>query len=199
MRLFIIGSFVGYATAFLFSARMHGRFDKKATIIGAGLAYAIIPAIPPILGQLGVLRPDTPGILPILITFAALSYGSVSVLQIGVTSALADIADENELKHGIRQEGVLYATRALASKLDMAVGAALAAAVITVIKFPDKARPGQVEQETLFNLALWDGALAAIPGLVAALCYGRYRINRATYEATRAALAEKRALAAAAQ
>lgn len=196
MRLFIIGSFVGYATAFTFAARMHGRFDKKATIIGAGLAYAIIPAIPPVLGQLGVLRPDTPGILPILIVFAALSYAAISVLQISVTSALADIADENELKHGIRQEGILYATRALAAKLDQAVGVALASAVITFIKFPHKARPGHVEEDTLFNLALWDGALAAIPGVVAALCYGRYRINRATYEATRAALLEKRALAA---
>jgi Na+/melibiose symporter-like transporter len=199
MRLFIIGSFVGYITAFIFAARMHGRFDKKATIIGSGLAYAVIPAIPPVLGQFGILRADTPGILPILIAFAALSYASISVLQISVTSALADIADENELKHGIRQEGILYSTRALAAKLDQAVGAALAAAVITFIRFPDKAKPGQVDEDVLFNLALWDGALAAIPGVLAALCYGRYRINRATYEATRAALTERRALATAAQ
>ena len=195
MRLFIIGSFVGYVTAFIFAARMHGRFDKKATIIGSGLAYAVIPAIPPILGQFGILRPDTPGLLPILIVFAALSYAAISVLQISVTSALADIADENELKHGIRQEGILYSTRALAAKLDQAIGAALAAAVITFIRFPDKARPGEVDEDVLFNLALWDGALAAIPGLIAAVCYGRYRINRASYEATRAALTQRRALA----
>jgi hypothetical protein len=56
-----------------------------------------------------------------------------------------------------------------------------------------------VDEDVLFNLALWDGALAAIPGVLAALCYGRYRINRATYEATRAALTERRALATAAQ
>jgi len=192
LRLFIIGSFVGYATAFLFAARMHGRFDKKATIIWSGLAYAVIPAIPIVLGQLGVLRPDTPGLLPILITFAAFAYGSLSILSISVMSALADVADQNELKHGVRQEGILYSTRALAAKLDQALGTFLAGAVITLIAFPEKARPGTVAADVLHNLAWWDGALAAAPGVIAAVCYGRYRINKASYEATRAALVEKR-------
>lgn len=192
LRWFIVGSFVGYATAFLFAARMHGKFDKKATIIWSGLAYAVIPAIPIVLGQMGVLRADTPGLLPILIAFAALAYGSVSILSISVMSALADVADENELKHGVRQEGILYSTRALAAKLDQAMGTAIAGVVITFIAFPQKAKPGGVDADVLWNLALWDGVLAAVPGVVAAVCYGRYRINKASYEATRAALAARR-------
>ena len=178
---------------------MHGRFDKKATIIASALAYAVVPAIPIVLGQLGVLKPDTPALLPILISFAALSYGSISILSISVMSALADVADQNELKHGLRQEGILYSTRALAAKLDQAIGTALAGAVITFIAFPEKAKPGRVDDEVLFNLALWDGVLPAIPGVIAAVCYGRYRINKASYEATRAALVDRRALAAPAQ
>jgi len=199
LRLFIIGSFAGYLTAFLFAARMHGRFDKKATIIASALAYAVVPAIPIVLGQLGVLKPDTPALLPILISFAALSYGSISILAISVMSALADVADQNELKHGLRQEGILYSTRALAAKLDQAIGTALAGAVITFIAFPEKAKPGRVDDEVLFNLALWDGVLPAIPGVIAAICYGRYRINKASYEATRAALADRRTMAVPAQ
>jgi len=198
LRYFIIGSFAGYLTAFMFAARMHGRFDKKASIIWGALAYAVIPAIPIVLGQLGILRPDTPGLLPILIAFAALSYGAISILSISVMSALADIADQNELKHGVRQEGILYSTRALAAKLDQAMGTALAGAVITFIAFPEKAKPGRVDEDVLFNLALWDGALAAVPGVIAAVCYGRYRINKASYEATRAQLAELRVERAAA-
>ena len=192
MRLFIIGSFIGYALAFAFAARMHGRFDKKATIVWAAVAYAVVPTIPLILGQLGVLRPDTPGLLPILIAFATVAYLSVSMLQIGIMSALADVADENELRFGVRQEGILYSTRALAAKIDQAIGSALAGFVLLFIAFPEKARPGQVPQDVLFNLALWDGVLAAVPGLLAAACFARYRINRHTYEATRAALAERR-------
>ncbi|WP_374469503.1 MFS transporter [Phenylobacterium sp.] len=193
MRLFIIGSFLGYATAFAFAARMHGRFDKKATAIWSAVAYAVIPTIPIVLGQMGVLGPDTPGLLAILIAFATFAYAAVSVLQISIMSALADIADENELKYGVRQEGILYSTRALAAKLDQAIGTALAGFVIALIAFPDRAQPGQVAPEILNNLALWDGLLAAVPGLIAAWCYGRYRIDRQAYEVTREALAKRRA------
>jgi Na+/melibiose symporter-like transporter len=192
MRLFIIGSFVGYVTAFLFAAKMHGRFDKKRTAIWSCLAYAIIPGTPTTLGLLGVLGPDTPFLLPILIAFATAGYAAVSILQISIMSALADIADENELKHGVRQEGILYSTRALAAKVDQAIGTALAGFVITLIAFPEKAQPGDVALGILHKLALWDGVLAAIPGVIAAACYGRYRISRQSYQATREALLKRR-------
>jgi GPH family glycoside/pentoside/hexuronide:cation symporter len=192
LRMFIIGSFIGYATAFLFAARMHGKFDKKRTIIVSCLAYGVIPAIPLVLGQMGILTPETPGLLFILIFFGAFAYAAISILQISVMSALADIADENELKFGLRQEGILYSTRALAAKIDQAIGAALAGFVLAFITFPEKAKPGAVNADVLYNLALWDGVMAAVPGVIAALCYGRYRITRDSYEATRLALAARR-------
>ena len=193
LRWFIIGSFVGFATAFLFAARMHGRFDKKATLVWGTVAYAIFTAAPLVLGLTGVLHQGMPNLLPILIAFSALSYGAISVIQIGAMSALADVADENELRFGVRQEGILYSTRALAAKVDQAVGSALAGFVLLLIVFPEKAQPGQVGAGVLHNLALWDGVIAAGPGLIAAICYTRYRITRASYETTRAALVEKRA------
>ncbi|WP_293676031.1 MFS transporter [uncultured Phenylobacterium sp.] len=192
LRWFIIGSFIGYILAFFFAARMHGRFDKKATMIAACLGYAIVPAIAPTLGMMGLLKADSPLLLPILIALGAFGYLAISFLTISVTSALADIADENELKHGIRQEGILYSTRAFAGKLDQAVGAALAGFVVSFIAFPRKATPGQVPEDVLFNLALWDGVVTIVPGVLAAICYGRYRINHTTYLETRRLLAERR-------
>lgn len=197
VRWFVIGSFIGYGSAFAFAARMHGKFDKRATLIWGAMAYALTTAAPLVLGLFGVLTPQTPNLLAILIGFSALSYGSMSVLQIGAMSALADIADENELRFNVRQEGILYSTRALAAKIDQALGSALAGFVLLLIAFPEKAKPGEVGEGVLHNLALWDGVIAAIPGVLAALCYGRYRINRASYEATRAAIMARRAAAAA--
>jgi Na+/melibiose symporter-like transporter len=191
---FILGSFVGFVAAFGFVPRLHKRFDKKRTIMASAVVYAIAPAIPILLGMAGVLRPETPGLLPILIAFAAVSYGSVSVMAISVMSALADVADENELKHGIRQEGVLYSTRALAAKLDQAVGTAVAGFALTFIQFPVKATPGHVAPAILHNLALWDSVIAGVPGLIAVLFYARYRITRQSYEATKAALVARRGL-----
>lgn len=198
LRWFVVGSFAGYATAFAFAARMHGRYDKKRTAIWACLIYAAVPAIPLTMGMMGILTPQTPNLLYILMAFAAVAYGAISVLQISVMSMLADIADENELRFGVRQEGILYSTRALSAKIDQAIGTFLAGMVLLFIAFPEKAKPGAVEEGVLFNLALWDGLLAAIPGVIAAFCYGRYRIDRAAYEATRRALAERRGPVAAA-
>ncbi|MEW5686777.1 MAG: MFS transporter [Pseudomonadota bacterium] len=195
LRWFVIGSFVGYAAAFAFAARMHGKFDKRATLVWGGVAYSVTTAAPLVAGLTGVLTPETPNLLAILIAWSALSYGSLSVLQIGAMSALADIADENELRFGVRQEGILYSTRALAAKIDQAIGSVLAGFVLLLIAFPEKARPGAVADGVLHNLALWDGVLAAIPGLIAAVCYGRYRISKQTYEETRAALVARRARA----
>jgi len=111
-------------------------------------------------------------------------------------SALADVADENEARHGIRQEGVLYSTRTLFAKVDQAIGTALAGLVLTLIAFPEKAKPGQVNGEVLQSLALWDGVIAGVPALVAAFFYGRYRITKTSYDQTRAAIAARKAAAA---
>lgn len=197
IRWFVIGSFGGYLSAFVFAARLHGRYDKRAVMIVSAIVYAVAPAVPIILGGMGVLKAATPGLLSILIAISVISYGSASVLSISVMSALADVADENELKFGIRQEGVLYSTRSLFAKVDQAVGAALAGAVLTIIAFPVKAKVGEVAAEVVWNLAVWDGLIAAVPGLIAVIFYWRYRITRTTFEATRQALHERRSSLAA--
>src|SRR5690606_9948012 len=130
LSYFVIGSFFGFLTAFVVSARLHGKYDKKKTMIVSAIVYAIAPAVPLVLGMMGILTPTTPGILPILIASTIFSWGAVSVMTISMMSALADIADENELKFGVRQEGVLYATRSLFAKIDAAIGTALAGIVL---------------------------------------------------------------------
>jgi Na+/melibiose symporter-like transporter len=131
-------------------------------------------------------------LLPFLIIFAGLAAMVGSIMNISVMSALADIADENEVKYGYRQEGVLYSTRALFSKLDSAIGHFFASVALAVIAFPKKAAPGHVDQDVLNHLGLVDGPVAMIPGLIAAFFYARYRINKSSYEATKARLAELR-------
>jgi glycoside/pentoside/hexuronide:cation symporter, GPH family len=199
LRLFIIGTFVGYATAFLMAARLHGRFDKRRTMIVAALTYAIVPAIPIALGMAGIMTADMPYLMVILVGFSMVSNGALSVLSISVMSALADVADENEAKHGVRQEGVLYSTRTLFAKVDQAIGTALAGLILTLIAFPEKAQPGMIPRDVLWNLALWDGIIAAVPTFAAAYFYGRYSIDLKAYQATRAAIAARRAAAAPAE
>lgn len=192
ISLFVIGSFTGYLFAAFAVKPLHAKFDKRWTGAIALSLYSIGPALPLALGYFGVLSADTPGILWILIAFSILQHAPYSLMITTVTSALADIADENELRHGVRQEGVLYATRTFFQRVDQALGTALAGWVLSTIAFPKNAKPGEVPNEVLMALAA-AFALSAIPGLIAGIFYGMLRVTRGTYESTRLALAERAA------
>jgi Na+/melibiose symporter-like transporter len=84
---------------------------------------------------------------------------------------------------------MLYSTRTLFQKVDQAIGAALAGGVLTLINFPEKAKPGEVDLSMVQQIAIWDGLLATIPGVIAIYFYSRCRTTRGSYETTRAALA----------
>ena len=189
--LFVIGSFCGYAFAATVVKRVHARFEKRWTGVFAVALYAIGPALAPLLGWLGIISHETAGIMWIVMGLGALGHMAYSLMTTTVYSALADIADENELKYGIRQEGVLYSTRTFFARIDQALGTALAGWVLAIIAFPAKAIPGEVDPGVLSNLALAT-VLSTIPGLFAAASYAFLRVTRETHDATRAALDAKK-------
>jgi len=195
---FVIGSLCGYVFAAFAVKRLHARFDKRWTGAIACLVYTIGPALPVMLGYFGVLTPTTPYLLAILIAFSFLQHAPYSILTTTIRSALADIADENELKTGMRQEGILYAARTFFQRIDAALGTMLAGWALVYINFPDKAKPGQVDPDTVMGI----GAvflLATIPGLVATLFYAMVRVTRTSYDTTKEALVIDRAERAAAE
>ena len=190
--LFVIGSFAGYAFAATVVKRVHAKYEKRWTGVFAVMLYAVGPALAPLLGWLGIINHETAGIMWIVMALGALGHMAYSLMTTTVYSALADIADENELKYGIRQEGVLYSTRTFFARIDQALGTALAGWVLAIIAFPAKAIPGAVDAGVLSNLALAT-VLSTIPGLFAAATYGFLKVTRATHDATRAALDAKKA------
>ena len=187
---FALGSFVSYAFGAAIVAWLHRRFDKRRTCTVAVIVYCIGPALPLALGYMGVLSAETPYLLALLIAFSLLQHLPFSLMTTTVFSALADIADENELRFGARQQGILFSTRNFFSRLDQAIGAALAGWALTWIAFPAHAVPGQVPQPVLQGLAL-AFVLSTVPGLLTAFFYNRLGISSASYAATRAALATK--------
>jgi Na+/melibiose symporter-like transporter len=164
------------------------------TIVWTAVGLSIFPAMPVIL-RLADLFPANGAaeLLWSIVAFGALSSACGSILNISVMSALADIADENELRIGHRQEGTLYAARTFFAKLDGSIGHGVAAVALSIIAFPDKAVPGQVAEETIWWLGMIDSPISIIPGIVAACFYAQYRINRSSYESTRAEIARRHA------
>ena len=188
---YAFGTAGGYILGGLIVKRLHRKFDKRWTGAAASLGYAILPAIPLGLGYIGVMSPTTPGLLYVLIALAVLQYAPYSIVSTTIRSALADIADEVELKFGVRQEGLLFAARTFFQRVDTALGTALAGWVLTLVAFPAKAVPGQVPQGALQGLAA-AYVLATIPGVIAAFFYTMMRVTRDTHAATQAAIAERR-------
>jgi len=185
-NLILIGSFFGYLTGFLLSAHIHGRFDKRATTVTTALLLSIFPAMPVILRLTGFFPENgSPWLLWCIAGFGALSAASGSILNISVMSALADIADENALRYGVRQEGMLYSARTFFAKLDNSLGLGLAAVALKLMDFPDNAKPGQVDPDTIWWLGVVDSPLSILPGVIAAILYAQYRINKSSYEETR--------------
>lgn len=191
ISLFAVGSFVGYVFGAFAVTKLHARYDKRWTGMVALIIYCVGPALPLLLGYFGILSPQTPALLWILIGFSILQHAPYSIMTTTVYSALADIADENEAKFGVRQEGILYAARTLFARVDQAIGTALAGWVLSLIAFPAKAVPGEVAQPVLLSLAA-AFVLSTIPGLIAAIFYGMLRVTRETYDATRAVLDDRR-------
>ena len=136
-----------------------------------------------------------PELLWSIVAFGALSSACGSILNISVMSALADIADENEVRLGHRQEGTLYAARTFFAKLDNSIGHGVAALALSIIAFPDKAVPGQVDADIIWWLGMIDSPITILPGIIAACFYAQYRINRSSYEETRRELKRRRAAA----
>ena len=197
LRWYSLGSLVGFLCALTLTPRLHARWGRRPVIICSTAATVVFPALGYSLRELGLIFPNgDPRLLPTLVSIAAVSYAVGAILNISVMSALADVADENEVRFGVRQEGVLYSTRALFAKVDTAIGAALAGAVLTLIAFPERAQPGEVDAEVIRNLGLFLGPISMIPGVIAIFLYGRFNISRADFVATRAKIQEiKRAQA----
>ena len=184
---FALGSFVSYIAGSFIVARLHRTLDKRWTGAIAVLIYSVGPAIPLTLGYFGVLSSDNPVLLPILIAFSLLQHLPFSVMTTTVFSAFADIADENELRYGARQQGILYSTQTFFARIDQAIGAALAGWVLTLAAFPAKAVVGQVPNHVLNGLAI-AFVVSTVPGLLAAFAYAKLGINAKSHAATRAAL-----------
>ena len=145
------------------------------------------PDNPVLLGYVGILTLSTLYLVAILIGFSLFQHSGYSLLTTTMRSALADIADENELKTGMRQEGILYSARTFFQRIDAALGTMLAGWTLVLINFLAKAVPGQVGQDTLDGIAV-AFMLSMIPGIIAAGFYAMLRVTRVTYEQTRAAL-----------
>ena len=190
LRYFALATPLAFTIAFIITPKLNDRFDKTWTMVG-GVAVLVLAAVTPVSLRLLGLLPENnhPAIFPTLMVFIGIFYGAGAVLNISVMSALADVADDHELNTGKRQEGIFYSARTFVGKTTSAFGLLIGGIAIDLIGWPTGVSSAdQVADQTIFNLGLIDGPIAAVPSLFAIYFYGRYSISKKRYLEIKAGL-----------
>ncbi|RYG05200.1 MAG: sugar transporter [Caulobacteraceae bacterium] len=178
-----MGNFISAALAFALAAPLSKRMGKKtAAQITKVLAFLI--AFTPIsLRLLGVFPENGDGALvPLLFLQTVLSTGFTITSAILISSMIADVVEDSELRTGRRSEGLFFSAAAFIAKAVSGVGIFASSMILLAVGFPQDAKPGQVGQEVVNNLGLvYLVVLAALYG-AAILCVSLYRITREGHE-----------------
>jgi GPH family glycoside/pentoside/hexuronide:cation symporter len=159
------------------------KFDRKAVLIGGLLGLMIFTQIPIDLRLLGLMPVNGSEILlPLLLLSALLGSICAAAGAVAMMSILGDVADENELLIGLRQEGLIYSARAFFAKASNSAGHLVGGIVLDVyVLFPFDAVPGEVDSEVIWRLGLFGGPIMCIAGVCALPFYARYRLTRARH------------------
>jgi Na+/melibiose symporter-like transporter len=171
------------------------RFGKKRACIGSFLVALVFLQGPVLAKVLGLFPAhDAPAYLPLL---AALRF-AWSVLNnagyIVVTSMVADITEDAQVKSGNRAEGLLMATNAFMVKLTAGMSALLPGLILAYVHFPAKLAAGVDPAIVRHFIWVYLPSMTSL-SLLSVLVWMFYRIDQATHERNLATLREAEAQA----
>jgi GPH family glycoside/pentoside/hexuronide:cation symporter len=171
-------------------------FGKKRAMLGL-FAVSIVAGLAPISGRLLGVMPANGSAALYVILFADVFITSALGLMgfVLLSSMVADVVEEQQVKTGVRSEGVLFAANGLVPKFTAGIGAFVAGALLSFVRFPTHATPGTVDPAIIRHLALLyiPCVIVLNGGSVAVLAF--YRIDRASHERNLSTLRESAAAA----
>ena len=173
------GSVFGYIVA----TRLFARLDKRNAMLLGGIGWALLHTLPVTLYLAGI--PPEKGSWAVTITLSTILLilgAAFAQLVVGVSTTMADIADEYELQVGRRQEGVLFAAVSFAGKCMGALGSLLAGLMLTLIAWPTGEAiktSADIPADTILSLGIMSGPIAAMLAIPGFFCLMGYKLNRA--------------------
>ncbi len=106
-------------------------------------------------------------------------------------SLTADIADENDLAQGRRQEGALFAASLFAQKLASALGPLYGGAILDIVGLTRGMAPGTIEQATLNSFAIYCAVGIILPLAVALYFSFKVSLSEERLQEIQAQLAQR--------
>ena len=171
-------------------------FEKKWLLVGSAVLVIININTPIVLALVDVSWLPERGsnaLLAVLVVSGFLTAFLGPMIFATVNSMFADITDEHELETGHRREGVIFAVRGFAVKVNSSLGIVLGGFLLDFIQFPRDAKMGEVESDIVWQLGLIAGPATSVFSTIGVLCYLFYRIDRKRHAAITAALGERQA------
>ncbi|MDO9223932.1 MAG: MFS transporter [Caulobacter sp.] len=197
--LLVMDSFFSSAIALMAAPMLTKRSGKKKAggmLLAASVLVGFIPLALRVLG----LFPDNgemiagtaiPTIVPWLFLDGVVRGILGITAAILITAMLADVVEYSEQRTGRRNEGLFFAFTSLVQKAVSGVGVMVAGVLLTIVSFPQGAKPSEVDPEVIRNLALvYMPTLALLYGAALAVMTA-YNITREGHEATVAELAAR--------
>lgn len=169
------------------------RLGKKRGAMVIGLIAFVGSPLPMALKLAGLLPDDPVFVFWFVFITAVIDVGLIICFQILVTSMMADLVEQSELKTGRRSEGLFTAAVTFIRKMVTGLGVMMASFILTAAQFPAGADPSQVSAQATYDLgfyyvptilALWLAMMAAISA---------YTLDRAGHEENLRQLKERRA------
>jgi Na+/melibiose symporter-like transporter len=166
------------------------RWGKKRACVSLFLATIGLANLPLAAALVGWMPP--PGTVA---QFAILLADRLVVAALGtagfivVTSMIADIVEEAELKTGRRSEGLLIAADTFLQKVSAGVAILIPGLFLALVAFPPHADPSTLDPGVMRKLAFITLPMWIVIGLASTSVLLLYRIDRQSHEANLARLA----------
>jgi Na+/melibiose symporter-like transporter len=141
----------------------------------------------------------TRALVATLVIVKFLQGAGVAQALVSFNSMVADIADENELETGKRQEGIFFAAVSFANKSTVGLGNILAGVALDVIQWPRGAHvqsAADIPAHKISLLGVLSGPIVAAFCVICVWCYGHYHLTRERHAEISAQLVARRAAAA---
>lgn len=183
IAVFTLGNFVSAGLAFVFAAPLSRAIGKKnAAQLSKIMAFVI--GVTPISLRLLGLFPENghPAVVPIILVQTTLSTACTIISAILISSMIADVVEESELRTGRRSEGLFFSAAAFVSKSVSGIGIFASSMILLAIGFPQGARPDAVSPEVVRALGVTYLAVLAVLYVAAISFVARYRITRESHE-----------------
>lgn len=177
--LITVSSIAPTLAAFFLMAPLSRRFEKRTLYFATMLVLIASTLWFPGARLLGLLPPN--GSDAIFWLAIATNFVTVLVLVLNGSvwpSIIADIADEYEVQHGERKDGVFFAALAFGLKIPQGLGNVLGGVAIAWVGVAKGMGPGSVPEDVLFRLGLVAGPFVAASLLLPILAMTGYDISR---------------------